>query len=71
MSSCRLHSIVVIHESEMKKIKVFDVLPAHLSTICHVVIYLRGAYSVWAGKRQRESIKYEKAAAHVRLPLML
>jgi len=43
---------------------VFDVLPAHLSTICHVVILLRGVYSVWSREEeQRESIKYEKAAA--------
>ena len=47
MSSCRLHSIVVIHESEMKKIKVLDVLSAHRSIICHVVILQRGVCSVW------------------------
>lgn len=64
ISSCRLHSIGIIHESEMKKIKVFDVLPAHLSTICHALILLRGVYSVWSREEeQRESIKYEKAAA--------
>ena len=52
-----LHSIDDLPEREMRKIKVLDVLSAHLSTICHVVILLRGVYSVWGREEeQRESI---------------